>query len=280
VVEGGFGLQYAALLEYREGSGLVVFCQLDVSGRSEAEPAADRIAGQLLAHVAAWRPTPRRSVAYAGSDEGRRHLEAAGFSVSSYRGGALPGDRLLVLGPGAGASLRGGAADLGRFLQAGGRIAGLGLGSADALVLPVPGLKLENGELLAPALAPFPGASPFAGIGPADLHDRDPRPVPLVASGAAFTRGVIAAAANDRVALLQLVPWGAPPRLQQFRANFRRHAYATSRLLANLGAEARTPLLEHLSRPVAAPAADKRWLRGLYLDVPEEWDDPYRFFRW
>ena len=38
--------------------------------------------------------------------------------------------------------------------------------------------------------------------------------------------------------------------------------------------------LDHLSRPVAAPAKDKRWLGGLYLDVPEEWDDPYRFFRW
>ena len=152
----------------------MVFCQLDVSGRTEAEPAADRIAGQLLAHVAAWRPSSRRAIAYAGADEGRRHLEAAGFSVSSYRGGSLAGDRLLVLGPGAGTVLRGGAAELGRFLQAGGRIAGLGLGAADALVLPVPGLKLESGELLAPAVGAFPAASPFAGIGPADLHDRDP----------------------------------------------------------------------------------------------------------
>ena len=24
----------------------------------------------------------------------------------------------------------------------------------------------------------------------------------------------------------------------------------------------------------------ERWLSGLYLDVPEVWDDPYRFFRW
>jgi len=24
----------------------------------------------------------------------------------------------------------------------------------------------------------------------------------------------------------------------------------------------------------------KRWLTGLYLEQPEEWDDPYRFFRW
>jgi len=25
---------------------------------------------------------------------------------------------------------------------------------------------------------------------------------------------------------------------------------------------------------------ERRWLDGLYLDAPEEWDDPYRFFRW
>jgi hypothetical protein len=23
-----------------------------------------------------------------------------------------------------------------------------------------------------------------------------------------------------------------------------------------------------------------KMLDGLYLDTPEEWDDPYRFFRW
>jgi hypothetical protein len=31
--------------------------------------------------------------------------------------------------------------------------------------------------------------------------------------------------------------------------------------------------------PIADPAAG-RWLDGLYLDRPAEWDDPYRFFRW
>jgi hypothetical protein len=28
-----------------------------------------------------------------------------------------------------------------------------------------------------------------------------------------------------------------------------------------------------------AGAGDKRWLDGLYLEVPEKWDDPDRFFR-
>jgi len=32
---------------------------------------------------------------------------------------------------------------------------------------------------------------------------------------------------------------------------------------------------------VPAPPPDRgRWSEGLYLDQPEEWDDPYRFFRW
>ena len=31
--------------------------------------------------------------------------------------------------------------------------------------------------------------------------------------------------------------------------------------------------------PIGDPA-EGRWREGLYLDVPEEWDDPYRFFRW
>jgi hypothetical protein len=27
-------------------------------------------------------------------------------------------------------------------------------------------------------------------------------------------------------------------------------------------------------------ASEKRWLDSFYMDIPEEWDDPYRFFRW
>jgi hypothetical protein len=27
-------------------------------------------------------------------------------------------------------------------------------------------------------------------------------------------------------------------------------------------------------------ALEQRWVHGLYLDVPGEWDDPYRYFRW
>jgi len=36
---------------------------------------------------------------------------------------------------------------------------------------------------------------------------------------------------------------------------------------------------DRLHVPVA-PLAPPRWQTGLYLGQPEEWDDPYRFFRW
>jgi hypothetical protein len=62
------------------------------------------------------------------------------------------------------------------------------------------------------------------------------------------------------------------------KRTFRKLSYCVTRLLANMGAAGETRLLAHVSEPVGE--GEKRWLDGLYLDVPEEWDDPYRFFRW
>jgi hypothetical protein len=47
-----------------------------------------------------------------------------------------------------------------------------------------------------------------------------------------------------------------------------------------MGVAESTPILARFRSPVEVGKGDRRWLEGLYLDVPEEWDDPYRFFRW
>jgi hypothetical protein len=47
-----------------------------------------------------------------------------------------------------------------------------------------------------------------------------------------------------------------------------------------MGVAGSTPLVERFNRPVDVTKTEQRWLDGLYLDQPEEWDDPYRFFRW
>ena len=62
------------------------------------------------------------------------------------------------------------------------------------------------------------------------------------------------------------------------KRTYRRVSCLLTRLLANMGAAGQTKLLANVSRP--AGEGEQRWLDGLYLDVPEEYDFPYRFFCW
>jgi len=105
--------------------------------------------------------------------------------------------------------------------------------------------------------------------------------LPLVSGGAmAVGDGVLGQVKDANVIFCQLAPWHLDYSGEKMnvKRTFRKLSYVTTRLLANMGAAGQTPLLEHFSRPVGSD--EQRWLDGLYLDVPEEWDDPYRFFRW
>ena len=53
-----------------------------------------------------------------------------------------------------------------------------------------------------------------------------------------------------------------------------------NRLLGNIGVPGSVTFLDRITEPLDTGNTEKRWLDGLYVDVPEEWDDPYRFFRW
>ncbi len=102
-----------------------------------------------------------------------------------------------------------------------------------------------------------------------------------MASGAKIVGdGVLAFSEAENVVFCQLAPWQFEQDGQcDFRRTRRRTSYLLTRLLANQGAAGTTPLVERFHAPVAA-SEKNRSLSGLYLDLPEEWDDPYRFFRW
>ncbi len=78
ILDGGYSLQYSPLLEDRDNQGLALFCQVDVTGRTEVEPAAEILVRNLLRYVSAWKPPGQRSVVYAGDPLGRSHLESVG----------------------------------------------------------------------------------------------------------------------------------------------------------------------------------------------------------
>jgi len=294
IVDGGFSLQYSPLMEYRQGNGMVLFCQMDVTGRTQTDPAAETLTANILEYVSAWKPSPRREAIYAGEPAGMAHLQAAGIQLVSYGGGELKADQVLIVGPGSKA-LSANRDAVGAFLKAGGHLLAVGLTQDDADALLPFKVSMNQAEHINAYFDP-PGAIPafagmtspprkrgslLAGVGPADVHNRDPRTIPLVSGGAKTVGdGVLAVAWSDNVVFCQLAPWQFEYRNNfGLKRTFRRTSFLVTRLLSNLGVSGETPLLARLSTPVGSNEPS-RWLQGFYLDEPEEWDDPYRFFRW
>jgi hypothetical protein len=169
-----------------------------------------------------------------------------------------------------------------QWLQAGGYLLALGLGQQEAESLLPFKVTMQKAQHISAFFEPFGINSLFAGLGPADAHIRDPGQLPLVTAGAQVVGdGVLARAEKANVVFFQLEPWQFRNTNQaNLRRTYRRVSFLVSRLLANMGVSAATPLLERFHRPVSTAETEGRWLAGLYVDQPQEWDDPYRFFRW
>ena len=281
ILDGGYALQYAALMEYREGTGMVLFCQTDVTGRTENDPAADTLAGNILQYVSHWKPAAGRQAVYVGDPAGKSHLESAGLALGPYEGGRLSADQVLVVGPGGGKELARDAGAVAGFVKAGGNLLAIGLDQDEANAFLPLKVAMKKEEHIAAYFEPIGAGSLLAGVSPAEVHNRDPRELSLVSVGAmVIGDGVLAQAQDANVVFCQFAPWqfDYSGEKMNVKRTFRKVSCLLSRLLGNMGASGTTRLLEHVSRPVAE--GEKRWLDGLYLDVPEEWDDPYRFFRW
>ena len=178
ILDGGYALQYSPLLAYREGRGLVLFCQMDVTGRTESDPAAETLANNILRYVEAWRPTPRRTAVYAGEPAGLAWLSACGVQATPCKGEPPGADQILLVGPGGGREFATQAPAIAAWIKAGGRVLALGLDQAEAnSFLPTP-VTMRSAEHIAASFPPFSAQSPLAGVAPADIHNRDPRTLP------------------------------------------------------------------------------------------------------
>ena len=282
IVDGGYSLQYSPLMEYRHGNGMILFCQMDVTGRSQSDPAADTLVQNIVQYVSTWTPISRRTGVYAGDADGLAYFASAGLFLDAYDGGDLSVDQVLIVGPGGGENLAGNAAAIDRWLKAGGNLLAIGLDEANANAFLPFWIRMRKEEHIGAWFEPFGVDSPLAGIGPADVHNRDPRELHLVCCGASTVgNGVLALAERANAVFCALVPWQfehtGPLNLKR---TFRRVSFLVARILANMGVADLGPLPARIHIPLAPGSPDQRWLDGLYLDRPEEWDDPYRFFRW
>ena len=209
ILDGGYGLQYSPLMEYRQGKGMLLFCQMDVTGRTEQDPAAETLARNLLEHVAKWKPAPRRTAVYVGTDSGKQHLESAGVSLKLYQAGKLAADDVLVVGSGGGKKLAADAAAVADWIKTGGHVLALGLDEQEAKAFLPMTVEMKNREHIATYFEPLGASSFLAGVGPAEVHNSAPRELPLVSAGvSAVGNGVLATANGANVVFCQIPPYG------------------------------------------------------------------------
>ena len=203
---------------------------------------------------------------YLGEPDGKQYLESLGLALQPFDA-IRASDSVLIIGPHAGDHTD----DVANWFDHGGRVLAIGLDEADANALSLPDLRVRSAEHIAAYFDP-----------PADVHNRDPRRMALVTAGAdVLGDGVLADSNNPNIVLCVIAPWQFGGSEQpNLRKTFRRSSFLVSRLLANQGVAGPTPIVERFHEPVDPAEAEQRWQSGLYLDQPEEWDDPYRFFRW
>jgi hypothetical protein len=279
VVDGGFSLQYSPLLEYREGAGLVLFCQMDVTERTQRDPAAQRLANNTIRYVSAYSPGPRRSLVYVGNEAGRSHLESTGMRLDQFNG-ALDTGQVLVVTPGGGNQLAGHKEAITAWLKKGGHLLAVGLEAAEANAFMPLIVNTNKAEHISVVFESKGMESLLAGIGPADVNMREPREIDLVSGGATpLGNGVLAVANRGKVVFCQIAPWQFPyERQYNLKRTFRLTSVLINRLLGNMGAGATAPVLERFTKGAGGDRSP--WLTSFYLDKPEEMDDPYRFFGW
>ena len=241
----------------------------------------------MLDYVANWKPTPRRKAVYVGDPAGKSHLESAGVSLEF-----LPGRQADHRpGPGGGTRRR---TRTGRGLpppsptgsKQAATLLALGLDQQEANAFLPMKVATRSEEHIASYFEPFGVESLLAGVGPADVHNPAPRKLPLLSGDAAIGNGVLGKAKGANVVLLStsaLRRRHVAGLATQPQANLSPHEFPADATARQHGSRRHHSAAGSLRDTGCRPRcmnAEGRWLEGLYLDVPEEWDDPYRFFRW
>ncbi len=207
-----FDLSYSPLLSWRHGKGEVIYCALDLTGRVGNEPAATRIATNLIQYLSAPLPGRQAKSAVCLDEAVAQRMAALGFAVHSWTGKPVAGSEVLVVDGAKAEAFAAHRADIAAFANAGGDVlvldAHAGL-AADAFF----GNRLTVKEVvLSRAGRSVPAHPLLRGVGPQNLHWREPVTLRAVASTApgyvSLLDGLfgVLPVGHGRVIFLQSVP--------------------------------------------------------------------------
>ncbi len=233
--QGGFDLQYAPLMEFREKKAVILFCQLDLSGRTEEEGEANNLLASLLERLEKMESRPARKVWYTGNDALRKQLDALRIPAEKVAENLSSGD-LLVIGPEGKIP-----ENLTELLRDGLHVMTVGLSGAELKRI-IPGIQTESGSHYSDfsSLA----VAEFAGLSNADLHFRWAQNFDAFPADSSGGRTLeFRKVGSGKVVMLQIPPWKIDGNEYALRSSRRRADFAMNRLLMNLGAGSESGLL-------------------------------------
>ncbi len=235
LLENEFDLAYSPLMELDYGKGKIVWSQLDLEDHARLDPAAQRLARQVVNYAMTAPLAPRTGVSYIGGVTGSALLQSLGVQFKTVT--TLPASGVVVVG--ADATING--AQLEAFARGGGKVLFLPRQNTQGAA----GLQLQEkadfvGSLQAPA---WPEAR---GLSASDLRWRNAAKAWLAASGNGWevgADGLLARRVVGQGVMLwsQIDPNSLPAdEKTYFRFTRWRQTRALSQVLANLGASFET----------------------------------------
>ena len=259
---GGFDLQYAPAILFREGEAKILFSQLDLSGRTEAEPQAENVLAELLEFLEKTGTPESRPVFLLGkeAEELLKQLRIDGSPMPEL----LPENALLVVSTGAVLP-----ANVRESVRNGAALLALGWNAAEIRRL-LPDAEVEEGTFytdLAPGLNEIPE---FAGLCNADLHLRYEEKFtafPAESIGGRLLQAV--RMGKGKIVFYQLPPSRINGKEFIKRTTVRRGLYTVSRLLANLGATARTELADSFRAASGSRIPEPLQLAGTWEGIED-----------
>lgn len=270
IVDGGFDLQYAPLLVARHGAGEILFCQMDVSGRSAADPAAELLLANMVNWAASSNPPSNRATAHVIGDESTHELlKSIGVNLVPSELPKQPGTAGQVWIVGSNVSRE----QLESALPAINKTAGTFLflfQSTDALKAFGDRIAVSPKKVLGDQLPDNAASDLMTGIGPTELHLRALTAINAVSptDGWQSSSGSIAQMqfGDAKVIFCQIDPrtfdYTQPGRIY-VKLTQNRTRTMLARLLANAGVTIDSPVVDLWSKPAAAgelDLTDSKWL--------------------
>ena len=258
LVDGGFDLQYAPLLDWTIGDGRITFCQLDVTGRTVPDPVADDISVRLVSRLCnGGRIWPKKPYAFGQQAWMLARDLGTGF-VQDYTGKESGQWCDYIVTSGARKP-----EGFDKKIAKGGRVVCLGLTAKEvAEWSPVPLAMAPTNGCYASRIENLPPE--LNGLSNADWSwhgamDFDAFTEPSAEGNAAFR---LVRHGNGWLAFWQVPPWAIDEVAKPYLRTTKRHAqYMLCRLLGNMECNFGGTAIR-------------------YADVPVAEDDPYRYYRW